>query len=274
MTTLKILGLEFRLCWWFILLICVFEVSSVQAVTYESSLGLEFFYIGSGLYLRVQGDKLERKKDAPTAEEIEELDDKDLSPMDRPYAGRWGEEAAGHSNLWLAAGILSPLLIPEIYEKDAGILFLMYGETWVFTSGGVAYAKGLNSYYRPFAYGKLAPEDEYTKDDIKRSFFSASAARATSGFFFTAAVLTDYYPESGYNWLIWTTAIIASYQSGWSRVNAGMSFPSDAYSGMIWGALTGILVPLTHKKTVRNRRLSINPTINKNGRGISLAYRF
>lgn len=218
----------------------------VQGNPYRLVAGQESLYFLSGISLLYLGDE---KDNRPTAQEIGELDKSDVPYYDRPYAGASNQTAEIESDILLLAGVTVPGGLLCLDNTNIKTLSVMYLEVLVLTYGGVVYAKGLNTRFRPYAYSDESSAE--TRDrDVKQSFFSGHAALITAASVFSATVYSDHFPHSNHCSAVWASAIGISVYGSWARVRAGKHFPSDVLAGLVWGGLVGYAVPALHRKTV------------------------
>ncbi|MCP4756480.1 MAG: phosphatase PAP2 family protein [Proteobacteria bacterium] len=242
------------------------------ASPYELIAEREALFLLSSVPLIYFGSQNEKKK-KPTDQDLADLDTSDIPDYDRSYAGRWNEAASTESDILLLAGIMLPGGFVFSERSDMTTLGIMYLEMVALTYGGVDYAKGTNTRYRPYAYGDAAPLEEKRDRDVTRSFFSGHAAHIAAGFVFSATVFADYYPDSKYISTVWTGAIVSSVYGSWARVRAGKHFPSDVLTGFIWGGLVGYAVPAFHRKDAAGgNRLQILPFISEREKGVSIVF--
>lgn len=124
----------------------------------------------------------------------------------------------------------------------------LYGETFFITTGITLLIKTTVKRNRPFVYNPEAPLDKKLTRNARTAFLSGHTSISAANCFFSAKVFSDYYPESKWKPVVWTTAAILPAITGYLRVKAGKHYPTDTIAGYLLGATTGLLIPQLHKK--------------------------
>ncbi len=216
-------------------------------------------------------------KESSSEESILALNPDDVNGFDRGAAGNHNPGAKDASDLIFSAAIPTPLIFfafDKKMRKDYLRLSLLYWESMSFM--GVAYSTSLqlNNRHRPYTYNTDLPLKERRKGGGRNSFYSGHTGLVATSTFFLASVYADYHPDSKYKWVLFTSAGLATFLTGYLRVRAGEHFPTDVILGGLVGTASGILVPYFHKnKLFKNENLSVIPVTGEY-HGLSLTYTF
>ena len=124
---------------------------------------------------------------------------------------------------------------------------------------------------RPKTYYETLAFSERSKSTNRNSFFSGHVSSAASASFFIAKVYADYHPEMKGKFWLYAAASIPPALVAYARVNSLFHFPSDALSGFLLGAATGILIPSLHKK---DSQTDLSMWMNDQGIGIFAKLQF
>ena len=205
-------------------------------------------FLGAGIYAGSQLEVL-------TAEEIGVLDRNAVNSFDRGATFNYSEKAGSLSDDLLLSSQVLPLvfLSHQKTRKDFGKIMLMYGESWLLTTGFTNLTKRVAKRTRPFVYNPEVDISEKLVLSARRSFFSGHTSSTTANYFFTAKVFSDYFPDSKFKPVVWGVAITVPALAGYLRVKAGKHYRSDVIAGYAVGALVGYFVPQIHKK-IKDRK--------------------
>ncbi len=215
-------------------------------------------------------------KDPSTDEQIESLDPNNIIPFNRSAVDHYNLNSKKLGDYFFYGSMPAPLLLllDGKIRHDAGKVAFMYFETMAVT--GLLYTSSVyfHDKYRPYAYNPDVPMDERKRGGAKNSFYAGHVALVASSTFFMAKVYSDYHPNSGFNWVLFTIAAGATGTTAWCRYDAGQHFPTDIIIGAVQGTLAGILIPHFHKnKRVKEKGLTVLPMIGQSY-GFSANYRF
>ena len=215
-------------------------------------------------------------KDPSTDEQIENLDRNDITPFNRSAIDHYNLNSKDFGDYFFYGSMPAPLLLllDRKIRHDAGKVAFMYFETMAVT--GLLYTGSVyfHDKYRPYAYNPEVPMSERKRGGAKNSFYAGHVALVASSTFFMAKIYSDYHPNSGFNWLLFTIAAGATGTTAWCRYDAGQHFPTDIIIGTVQGTLTGILIPHFHKnKPMKDRGLTVLPLMGESY-GFSATYRF
>ncbi len=226
-----------------------FFISSAQESPYELDWNIDGTILGGSFSMCVASLIVEKKQDEISTTEILILNSSDVNSFDR-FATRQKShsfELTSHA-LLLSSGVAPfSLLATKKTRKDFLTIGVMGLETFLLTYGFTNINKVAVLRERPLLYNPSFSFEEKLEKDNRYSFFSGHTSVTASSFFFTAKVLTDYYPNSKWKPFIWTIAAIVPAITGYARVRAGKHFPTDVIVGYLVGAGTGILIPHIHK---------------------------
>jgi len=216
-------------------------------------------------------------KPASTPEEIMALDKNNIPKIDRWAAGMHDENADANSNYLFYGSIPVPffLFLDKNIRKEAGKITFMYLEamsiTGLFYTGTVYFVDR----YRPETYDTSIPVEDRTSGNYKDAFLAGHPALVATSLFFTAKVYHDYHPGSAMSYALYGLAIAGTGTTAYLRHIAGKHFPTDLFTGVTLGTLSGILVPQFHKYCdKKNPNMSMVPLIDGKVKGVSFAYRF
>ena len=215
-------------------------------------------------------------KDPSTDQQIESLDRNDIIPFNRSAIDHFSQKAKDLGDVFFYGSMPAPLLLllDKEIRKDAGKVAFMYFETMAVT--GMLYSGSVyfHDKYRPYAYNPDVPMDYRKRGGAKNSFYAGHVALVASSTFFMAKVYSDYHPNSGFNWLLFTIAAGATGTTAWCRYDAGQHFPTDIIIGTVQGTLTGLLIPHFHKnKPIKDKGLTVLPVMGESY-GFSAVYKF
>jgi membrane-associated phospholipid phosphatase len=215
-------------------------------------------------------------KDPSTDEQIESLDRNNVAAFNRSAIDHYNLNSKKLGDYFFYGSMPAPLLLllDNKIRHDAGKVAFMYFETMAVT--GLLYTGSVyfHDKYRPYAYNPDVPMDERKRGGAKNSFYAGHVALVASSTFFMAKVYSDYHPNSGFNWVLFTIAAGATGTTAWCRYDAGQHFPTDIIIGAVQGTLAGILIPQFHKnKKVKEKGLTLLPMMGESY-GFSATYRF
>jgi membrane-associated phospholipid phosphatase len=71
---------------------------------------------------------------------------------------------------------------------------------------------------------------------------------------------------------LYTGAAVPPAIVGYYRLEAGKHFKTDVITGLVVGALCGIIVPEFHRNKNKIQNLSVSPFMMQGANGISLTY--
>ncbi len=186
--------------------------------------------------------------------EIVKLDPNDLKPFDR-WATQQDPDFTGQaqrlSDLFLNISVALPvfLALDKSIRKDWFDLLVLYGETHAINGNLYVLAASLADRPRPLVYNTEIPFPDRMEAGTLNSFFSGHVSTAAASSFFVAKVYSDYHPEMGRNkYALFGAALVPPLLVGFYRYKAMKHFPSDIFTGLLVGSLSGILVPHLHKK--------------------------
>jgi len=207
------------------------------------------------------------------------LNRNDINRFDRPVTENYSEKAKSTSDLFFYGSMPLPLflLLDKNIRKDGLRVGLLYVEALGFT--GVFYTTSamIANRYRPITYNPNVPMSVRISGGNKNSFPGGHPALVATSTFFMAKVYADYHPNMRFKWALYTVAGGLSVTTAYLRFKAGYHFKTDLIAGVIFGALTGVLVPQIHKNKSRNRnmaKLSIFPNYQNNSTGFTAYYKF
>src|SRR4030095_11790155 len=174
-------------------------------------------------------------KDPSTVEEIEALDRNDIIPFNRSAIDHFSQKAKDVGDIFFYGSMPLPLLLlaDKKIRHDAGKVGFMFFETMGIT--GLLYTGSVyfHDKYRPYAYNEEVPMDYRQRGGAKNSFYAGHVALVATSTFFMAKVYSDYHPNSGFNWVLFTIAGGATATTAYCRYAAGQHFPTDIIIGVV-----------------------------------------
>jgi len=227
------------------------------------------------------GTYLIAEKEGITEAELAEIvaSQGDINGLDSWAIGNINDDSELLSDYPFLAGMALPVLLgfDKNINDDAFKILGLYVESIGLTGSFYSISAGLINRSRPYVYSEEADLGRRTNSNGQRSFYSGHVAVTANGFFFTAKVLNDYYPDLRAKGLIWGAAAVLPAAVGYWRIESGRHFLTDVLLGYGMGAATGILVPHFHKK--ENSQIGFQPSTKLNllgdsYQGIALRYRF
>lgn len=217
---------------------------------------------GLGFYLMSRGDPI-------TLVEIATLDPRTVNGFDRRatynWAPEWEQRADRSRNAILAASILisgTPLVLADEWTNTltVGTIFL---ETFTLVLGVTTTTKALAGRRRPFVYNTaFTPEERYEfagldHTSVKRSFISGHTSMAFAAATLLSTVYADTHGPSTMSKVVWASSLSLAAFTGYSRVAAGVHFPTDVIAGAAVGAAIGYWIPSLHRLS-SDQRVSVS----------------
>lgn len=195
-------------------------------------------------------------------------DPRGLNALDATVVGNDSEVWRQLSNVGIGLAYAMPLVLGAIDSfsadtsspwADWGIDLLVVTEAGILTSLMTSVVKYAVRRPRPTQYSADMP-GRFGSPEHQLGFPSGHTSVA-------AAVSTAYamtfglrHPDSGWRWVVYGGAGLATVFTGYSRVAAGMHFYTDVLGGIALGTAVGLLVPWMHRKGV-----SLVPTVHARG---------
>lgn len=246
-----------------------------QVYNYNNKLDIPITAVGA-VFSLYNLDKVNNKSRS-SAETILALDPNDINGFDRKAAGNFNENAQSASDFFFYTSIPLPLIIMPLdqrMKKDYGRLILLYTEAMAFTGIFYTTSQQLNDRFRPQTYNTDLSLERRQRGSNRNSFYSGHVAMVATSTFFLSKVYSDYYPDSPFRWVFWSTAGLSTILTGHLRMKAGSHFPTDVILGGVMGFAAGVLTPHFHKNKLFNKEgLSFHP-ITGQYHGLRLAYEF
>lgn len=234
----------------FVILLHLFSAQiSLAQGPYKLRLSTELSIPTIGFGTALTGFILHKKKEPLTKEQIQQLNRSNLWTIDRAASYNWSNGSIIASDVLMYSSYIAPLalLADKNMRNDAWKLTAIYAETVMLNAGLTLLTKEIIKRTRPFVYNENAPLDKKMKRDATSSFFSGHTSTTASNAFFMAKVYADYYPNSKWKPLVWTSAAMLPLATGILRFTAGKHFFTDILTGYLVGAAVGVLVPHLHK---------------------------
>ncbi len=251
-------SMSFRMMWlqkqlfYLCICICILQVRFVQAQSpYSLSTGIELPVLGGGLTLF--GIDIALKKNFPSVvpDDTLGLDLQSIPSIDRHVVNNWSLRAHQTSDDFLRTSPVVPFALPLLagsssrHKMSTSYLIVVEGLLTTYTITELT--KLLAKRKRPYVYGRSAFEGNRFTREAQKSFFSGHTSMTAVSYFLGAKMFNDFYPDSNWKPVVWTTAAIIPAITGWKRVQAGKHFVTDVLIGYAVGAAVGILIPAIHR---------------------------
>lgn len=230
---------------------------------YEISRQKDLPLIGVGIGLKITGEILKGKVQSLTAEQILRLNKSDINTFDRSATDNYSGKARDASDVFQygSYGFSLLLLLDKKNQKDYLTISTMAVEVWLINSGLTDITKSFVKRNRPFVFNPNVPIEEKMKMSSRLSFYSGHTSKVASMSFLSAKLFSDYYPDSKWKPVVWTTAVLLPATTGFLRYKGGKHYPSDVIVGLTAGALVGLAIPALHCRSKNNKiSLSVLPT--------------
>jgi membrane-associated phospholipid phosphatase len=232
-----------------------------------------------GLTLEKIGVAWISNKSQITIGELQNLDRKDISPIDR-WALNFDPSQMNKfeklSNQLQTVIVFLPFftLIDPAIRKDWLDILLMYAQTQAITNNFYLYSPfgaTFQNRLRPVVYYAAVDTGKRTEPNNRNSLYSGHVAACAEASFFTAKIFCDYHPELGMNkYLVYGAAAIPPLLMSYFRLGALAHFPTDLMVGFGVGALCGILVPEFHR--IDDGKMSLGLFSNPESTGLSMTW--
>lgn len=232
-----------------ILILLLTSLSSAAQSPYRSVNGNDWLIFGAGgvvgLTAYLQGQQL-----LPLcSEEIAALDRSRINPCDRPATGYYSKTIETYSDWSMRAALLLPaaLAADQNIRQDGRRIALMYLETVSAIGALTEITKVTVKRIRPYAYRTDPAVNPTLSVDARKSFFSGHTSSAFAGAVFFARVFSDFYPDSRWKPIVWSTSLTLASSVAWARVASGKHFPSDVLVAALVGGAVGYGIPALHR---------------------------
>ncbi|MCB2221290.1 MAG: phosphatase PAP2 family protein [Bacteroidetes bacterium] len=197
--------------------------------------------------------------------DILQLNPDNLLPIDQRAVRQnpdFIDQAQSISDIALNISVALPVLLglDKSIRRDWFDLITLYGETHAVNGNLYVIAASLVQRPRPLVYSPGIPYIDRSESGTTNSFFSGHVSTPAASSFFMAKVYSDYHPELGNRkyWLF-GAALIPPLVVGYYRYKAMKHFPTDVFTGLLVGSLSGILIPHFHKTKFKSKGWSIVP---------------
>ena len=233
----------------FLLLIFLLPTISEGQSPYQLDRGKESLIIGSSIGLLTVSRIKYRKLEPLTIDQLEHLKRQDIFAIDQKATYNYSMRAKKMSDLLLQSSIAMPLtmLAGEQSRKDFGKSSLFALEVLLLNTGLTDLTKVIVKRKRPYVYNEFAEINKKLTKSARASFFSGHTSTVASMYFLTAKLYSDYYPDSKWKPVVWSSAVLIPATTGFLRVKAGKHYFTDVLTGFIVGATIGYLVPEIHQ---------------------------
>jgi hypothetical protein len=247
------------------------EKEDVYRINNKIDLPVTALGIGGTLF----GFHLRESKPNSDSLEVLALDASSLPKYDQDVTKQNSATASKISDVLFAEGFVLPWFLfgDKKVRHEAYDYSIMYLEAMGISGMGYAMSAGLVKKYRPYAYNQEVSLGRRMNKHSANSFYAGHVGVTAAGTFFAAKVYNDLHPESGFRYVMWSVAGASTAAQCYMRYKGGFHFPSDIAIGAGVGTLTGILVPVLHKREKKGSALTMDPYIGEVP-GITLRYTF
>lgn len=237
----------------------------------------DYYLIPAGIGLSLISESIGDNVNPITLEQIRLLDRGDVFAWDRCATYYWSDEWANRSDLFRDILVYPTLLsfVPPLLKSEFNnslTIATMVVESY-FLLRGISYlTKASVQRKRPFLYNSnLSPEERFRNDaDDIFSFYSGHTAAVFFSATFLSKIATDIYGNNIWTKVLWGSSLTIASLTGYSRIRAGMHFPTDVVAGAIVGFGLGYFIPNLHYKEMEEKKFSINIFNNQ----VGLVYTF
>lgn len=213
-----------------------------------------------------------------SAADVMKLNVNDINAFDRPTALRDPSgfaNAVGKGQFFLNFSLVSPvvLALDKHMRKDWMDLLTLYLASQAVDNMLYFAAIATVRRPRPLAYDTLLSLAGRTGIGMSKSFFSGHVSFSATATFFAVKAYTDYHHIKGWpRLLLYSAAAVPPILVGYFRVESGRHFKTDAITGFISGAASGILVPelFRNKNKEKKNHVSLTPYYMQDGGGVSM----
>ena len=207
--------------------------------------------VATGVLLFGLGYLAQRSFAPLTFAEIEALDPQELPVWDRGAVDNWSPGKARASDYLLTTSLAAPvvLMLGSSGRDQAGVIGVMYLESYLLNSGLTFLMKNAFARPRPFAYSDNPDISQELKMSAtaRRSFPSGHTSTTFASLVFLATVHSRLNPGSSSNGWVWGGCLAAAATTGYLRYASGWHFPTDILAGATIGAFAGWVVPQIHE---------------------------
>ena len=201
---------------------------------------------GTSIGLSLYNNSTMQKVDQPQV-----LDRRNVNRFDRISTHYWSEKSSIATDVML--GTL--LAVPSLFMLDKRIrdswleVGILYIEALLINYGTTFLVKELVGRNRPYLYNDdpAIPAALRKDSNRKKSFFSGHTSFSFMSAVFLSTVFSQFYPDSQWKYLVWTSSLLVAGTVGMLRVRAGKHYPTDVITGAVAGSLIGMLIPMVHK---------------------------
>lgn len=231
------------------------QKDSLNSSPYRLSWPLETSLVVPALSMGISYLVLDSKTAVLKEDVLQSFDPSQVNAFDRGATFNWSMPVATASDVCMYTSFAMPfsLLIDKKMRQDYLKISLMCAQTFALTASLTALTKNLVLRPRPFTYNQQVPLHYKQERSARYAFFSGHTSMTAAMCFFTATVVSDYYPRHKALPWIWTTAAVLPAVTGILRQQAGKHYWSDVICGYAVGALIGVLVPKIHRWTNKKK---------------------
>ena len=226
------------------------ERATAQSSPYEVNWEKERFFLAGGVGTLGMGVYLQSQTATFDPGQLETFNAEAINAFDLGAISNYSMTAHRRSD-WLLYGSLTLpafFLVDKHARADFGTIATLWGETVLLTSGITSLSKYAFRRPRPYVYNPNVSSEIKMTTAAQASFISGHTSVTAANTFFAAKVFSDYYPDSKWKPVVWTTAAVIPAVTGYLRVRAGKHYPTDVITGYAAGAAIGYLIPHLHKR--------------------------
>lgn len=226
---------------WFIFLVPV----SAQTA-HDLRLGRELSIGGAGLGTFVVGRFILHEK---PLDPLVIYDRSRVPGIDRIALDRWSLGAHRTSDVLMSASVAAAFAVSVIAQNGEQPLLPvpMILESLLLTSGVTSIVKHSVGRARPYVYEVDVPPGQRPENGGLVSFWSGHTSTASSTTFACAALIQRSDASACVKTATWIGAAVLPAAVGFFRVKAGRHFPTDVFTGYVFGALIGTAIPYFHR---------------------------
>ncbi len=257
-----------------LVLVLTFNICLIGQNPYELNLKKDLILFGGGALGQVTTIILSAEIDDFTDQEIGLLNSNNINRFDRRATGFYSLRSLEYSDVLLTGSYFFPALF--LANKKSRDGFLEIGvlgmEAFLLNATLTSLTKISVQRTRPLAYNPNVPMDKRKSKSAKFSFFSGHTSAVSVLSFFSAKVYSDYFPDSKWKPVVWTTAAIIPAATAYFRVKGGKHFPTDVIMGYAFGAVVGYVIPQIHKKKDKDQKVTFSILTGVDAVGVNLTW--
>lgn len=224
----------------------IFLIPATAQYGHDLQLGRDLSIGSTGLGTFILGRYIIKEKPLDT---LVIYDRSDIPGIDRIALDRWSVGAHTTSDILMTGSVAAAVAISVIAGKgeEPFIPVTIIAESLLLTSGITSIVKHSVARPRPFVYEVDVPRSERPANGGLVSFWSGHTSTVSSTTFACAALVQRTDATGTLKTATWIGAAVLPAAVGFFRIKAGRHFPTDVFTGYVFGALIGTAIPYFHR---------------------------